>query len=92
MEVAFSYRCAILLIVNKESIFGAPRRWLAGLGLGDLWDELLRPGSPLAFLTAQGLRVAQPVLGAFTDAAGLAALAAWADQLEGPDTHTEGES
>lgn len=62
------------------------RKELNSLGFGELWAELFRPGSPLAFLTAQSLRLAQPVLGAFTTDSGLAALTAMADRLEGPDT------
>lgn len=61
------------------------RKGLNSLGFGELWDELFRPGSPLAFLTAQSLRLAHPVLGAFTTDSGLAALTAMADRLEGPD-------
>ncbi|MEK7277774.1 MAG: hypothetical protein AAB427_10530 [Chloroflexota bacterium] len=59
------------------------RERIRSLGLGELWDELLRPGSPLAFIAAQGLRAAHPVLGVFTDADALAKLTALADQLEG---------
>jgi len=55
------------------------------LGLGELWRELTRPGSPTAFLAAQGLRIAQPALSVFTDEAGAAALASLAARLEGPD-------
>ena len=58
------------------------------LGFGEMWSELFRPGSPLAFLTAQGLRVAQPVIGAFTDDSGLAALATLADRLESTEQNT----
>ncbi len=65
---------------------------LDSLGFGDFWRELFRPGSPLAFLTAQGLRVAQPVLGAFTDQAGLGALNALADQLEAPASDSDTQS
>ena len=61
------------------------REQLAAMGLGELWAELFRPGSPLAFLSAQGLRVAQPALGAFVDEAALAALIALADRLEGAE-------
>ncbi|MBI5291945.1 MAG: hypothetical protein HY872_08730 [Chloroflexi bacterium] len=56
-------------------------RWNA-LGLSELADELLRPGSPLAFLAAQGLRVAQPLLSSFADPAAPGSLAALADRLE----------
>jgi hypothetical protein len=68
---------------------------LDSLGFGDFWRELFRPGSPLAFLTAQGLRVAQPVLGAFADPSGMRALEALADRLEhsspaaAPDVETD---
>jgi len=58
---------------------------IRSLGLGELWDELLRPGSPLAFVAAQGLRAAHPVLDVFTGADALARLSALADQLEGDD-------
>ena len=62
-------------------------RWRAQferLGLGELWLELARPGSPFAFLMAQGLRIAQPTLGAFTAASTLETISRLADQLEGP--------
>jgi hypothetical protein len=75
--------------VNKESSVESLRKGLNSLGFGELWDELFRPGSPLAFLTAQSLRLAHPVLGAFTTDSGLAALTAMADRLEGPDTATD---
>jgi len=71
--------------VNKKSNSETVQERLRALGLDELWAELFRPGSPLAFLTAQGLRVAQPMLGAFTDTSGLAALSAWADRLEAPE-------
>lgn len=70
--------------MNKTSNFAEWRERLNTLGFGELWSELFHPGSPLAFLAAQGLRVAQPVLGAFTDDSGAAALSALADRLECP--------
>jgi hypothetical protein len=77
--------------LNKESSVNLRKR-LNSLGFGEFWDEIFRPGSPLAFLTAQGLRIAQPVLGAFTTRSGLADLTALADQLEGPEPTVELES
>lgn len=65
---------------------------LDSLGFGGFWRELFRPGSPLAFLTAQGLRVAQPVVGAFTDRSGLSALDALADRLEAPPSESDEET
>lgn len=65
---------------------------LDSLGFGEFWRELFRPGSPLAFLTAQGLRVAQPMLGAFTDEAGLSALDVLADRLEAPASESDIET
>jgi hypothetical protein len=65
---------------------------LDSLGFGDFWRELFRPGSPLAFLTAQGLRVAHPMLGAFTDPSGLSALEALADRLEAPASEPDSET
>ncbi len=56
---------------------------IRSLGLGELWDELLRPGSPLAFVAAQGLRAAHPVLGAFAEEGALQKLYALANRLEG---------
>ncbi len=87
--IAFSYPCAILPGVNKKSIFESIREPLNRLGFGELWAELFCPGSPLAFLTAQGLRVAQPTLGAFTGEAGLAAIGALADRLEAPNEESQ---
>ncbi|MBM4422100.1 MAG: hypothetical protein FJ030_01750 [Chloroflexi bacterium] len=74
--------------MNKTSIFAEWRGRLNALGFGDFFAELFRPGSPLAFLTAQGLRVAQPTLGAFADDSGLAAIAALADRLERAETES----
>ena len=59
------------------------RERIRSLGLGELWDELLRPGSPLAFVAAQGLRAAHPVLGAFAQEGALQKLYTLADRLEG---------
>ena len=56
---------------------------IRSLGLGELWDELLRPGSPLAFVAAQGLRAAHPALSAFAEEGALQTLYALADRLEG---------
>lgn len=56
---------------------------IRSLGLGELWDELFCPGSPLAFVAAQGLRAAHPVLGAFAEEGALQELYALADRLEG---------
>jgi len=53
------------------------------LGLGEFWVELTRPGSPFAFLMAQGLRLAQPTLGVFTTTSTLGTISRLADQLEG---------
>ncbi|MBI3242209.1 MAG: hypothetical protein HYZ49_07950 [Chloroflexi bacterium] len=61
------------------------------LGLGEFWRELMRPGSPTAFLAAQSLRIAQPALSVFTDEAGVAAIDSLAARLEGPD-ETETQS
>ncbi|MEK7312430.1 MAG: hypothetical protein AAB382_10685 [Chloroflexota bacterium] len=71
--------------MNKTSNFAEWRKRLNALGFGEMWDELFLPGSPLAFLTAQGLRVAQPLLGAFTDDTELDAITALADRLEAPE-------
>jgi hypothetical protein len=71
--------------VNKESSVESLRKGLNSLGFGELWEELFRPGSPLAFLTAQGLRVAQPVLTAFTTQLGITELDSLAERLEGPE-------
>lgn len=68
--------------MNGLSPLAQWRERLQALGLAGLWDELMRPGSPPAFLAAQGLRVAQPVLGAFASQAALARLGALADRLE----------
>ena len=62
------------------------------LGLDQLWAEIFQPGSPLAFLTAQGLRVAQPMLSAFTSSAGLSAVETLAQRLESPPTLDETDS
>jgi hypothetical protein len=78
--------------VNKESSVESLRKGLNSLGFGELWEELFRPGSPLAFLTAQGLRVAQPVLTAFTTQPGMTKLEALAERLEGPEPVTPIES
>lgn len=59
------------------------------LGLGELWAELARPGSPFAFLLAQGLRVAQPTLGVFAAASTLETISQLADQLEGTPSHEQ---
>ncbi len=59
------------------------RERIRSLGLGELWDELLRPGSPLAFVAAQGLRAAHPALSAFAEEGTQQKLYALADQLEG---------
>lgn len=59
------------------------RERIRSLGLGELWDELFRPGSPLAFVAAQGLRAAHPVLGALAEEGTLQKLTALADRLEG---------
>lgn len=56
---------------------------IRSLGLGELWDELFRPGSPLAFVAAQGLRAAHPILGALAEEGALQKLYALADRLEG---------
>jgi hypothetical protein len=69
--------------MNEFSAFKRVRDHLNTLGLGEMVDELLRPGSPLAFLAAQALRVAQPTVGAFTATTTLAALTRLADELEG---------
>lgn len=74
--------------MNKTSIFAEWSERLSALGFGEFFAELFRPGSPLAFLTAQGLRVAHPVIGAFADDSGLAAIAALADRLEAPETES----
>jgi hypothetical protein len=91
-KVAFSSQCAILVSVNKGSSVESLRRALNSLGFGEFWEELFHPGSPLALLTAQSLRLTQPVLSAFTTDSGLAALMAMADRLDGPDTTAEVES
>jgi hypothetical protein len=70
--------------VNKKTSFEAGQELLQSTGFGALWAEVFHPGSPLAFLTAQGLRVAAPVLGAFATAAGLSALESLAARLEAP--------
>ncbi len=68
--------------MNKKASLETGQKLLEETGFGPFLAELFRPGSPLAFLTAQGLRVAQPVLGAFTTPAGLNSLEAWATHLE----------
>jgi len=65
---------------------------ISELGLGELFDDLLQPGTPLAFLGAQLLFVAGPVMSAFTDGDKLEALAV---RLEGftpePEIGTDDE-
>jgi hypothetical protein len=63
-------------------------RWrdqLNALGVGDLVDELFRPGSPMAILAAQLLYVARPSLGAFADDSSLTSLARLTDYLQGDE-------
>ncbi len=75
-------------MMNEFSVWSRWRDHLNTLGLGELVDELIRPGSPLAFIAAQALRVAQPSLSAFADEASLTSLAKLADHLEGSvDSH-----
>jgi len=71
--------------VNKRASLESGQKLLNETGFGAFWAELFRPGSPLAFLTAQGLRVAGPVLGAFTTQDGLTQLEALATRLEAPN-------
>ena len=65
------------------NVFQHWRAQLEGLGLGELWAEFTRPGSPTAFLMAQSLRVAQPTLSAFAADSTLDSITRLADQLEG---------
>jgi|GEM_PF-1221162 hypothetical protein len=71
-------------LMNEFSV----NRWrdhLNALGIGDLVDELFRPGSPLAIIAAQLLHVARPSLGAFADDSSLASLARFTDYLQGEE-------
>jgi hypothetical protein len=76
--------------VNKKIGLESGQNLLPETGFESLWAEVFQPGSPLAFLTAQGLRVAAPVLGVFTTATGMSALESLADRLEKPPA-SEGE-
>lgn len=75
----------LVLYSNSMNVFHHWQERFESLGVGELWRELSRPGSPAAFLAAQSLRIAQPALTAFTDEAGATAIASLADRLEGPD-------
>ena len=75
-------------LMNEFSVWSRFRDHLNTLGLGEVVDELLRPGSPLAFIAAQAMRVAQPTLGAVADDSALASFARFADQLEGNEDST----
>ena len=75
----------LVLYSNEMNVFQHWQERFESLGLGELWHELARPGSPTAFLAAQGLRLIQPALSAFTDEAGVTAIASLAARLEGPD-------
>ena len=71
-------------LMNEFSV----NRWrdhLNALGVGDLVDEMFRPGSPLAIIAAQLLYVARPSLGAFADDSSLASLARLTDYLQGDE-------
>jgi hypothetical protein len=75
--------------VNKKSGVRAGQQLFAELGLDELWAEIFQPGSPLAFLTAQSLRVAQPVLSVFMTPVGSASLHSLANRLEAAPDSTE---
>lgn len=68
--------------------FSAWNRWrdhLNALGVGEMIEELFRPGSPLAMIAAQLLYVARPSLGAFADDSSLASLTRLTDYLQGDE-------
>lgn len=66
--------------------FSAWNRWrdhLNALGVGEIVDEMFRPGSPLALIAAQLLYVARPSLSAFADDSSITSLMKITEQLEG---------
>lgn len=65
--------------MSRKNAYDSFQQRLQALPVSDLWIEVLQPGSPLAFLAAQGLRVAQPLLNVFTDTVALESVA---DRLE----------
>ncbi len=78
--------------MNKKASLETGQNLLHETGFGEFWAELFQPGSPLAFLTAQALRVAEPVLGAFTTPTALANLEQLAGRLESAAKPTDPNS
>ena len=71
--------------MNEFSSWNRWRDHLNALGVGEIVDELFRPGSPLAIIAAQLLYVARPSLSAFADDPSLASLTRFTNYLESED-------
>jgi hypothetical protein len=73
--------------MNEFSVLSRWRDHLNTLGVGEMLDELFRPGSPVTFIAAQLLYVARPSLSAFAADSSLTSLMKLAEQLEGDATN-----